>query len=97
MVPGGRRREGNVHMDSIRPGSTFSVNVYLRVPEEATGGELLLHAVQKSAIQRFLNAHFFGTIDLQNFYPEHTFYTQEVLKNIPPIVYTPRVGDVVFI
>ena len=23
------------------------------------------------------NAHFFGTIDLQNFYPEHTFYTQE--------------------
>ncbi|CAE7873574.1 unnamed protein product [Symbiodinium sp. KB8] len=78
MVPGGRRREGNVHMDSVRPGSTLSVNVYLRVPEESSGGELLLHAVQKNAFQRFLNAHFFETIDMQNFYPDQKFYTQEL-------------------
>eukprot|EP00439_Symbiodinium_sp_Y106_P076286 s129_g15.t1 len=109
MVPG-RRREGNVHMDSVTPGSTLSVNVYLRVPEESSGGELLLHAVQKNAFQRFLNAHFFETIDMQNFYPDHKFYTQELqhssrknchfcsmLERIEPIVYRPRVGDVVFI
>ncbi|CAE7282464.1 unnamed protein product [Symbiodinium natans] len=97
MVPGGRRREGNVHMDSVRPGSTLSVNVYLRVPEETSGGELLLHPVQKDALQRYLNAHFFETIDLQNFYPDKKFYTKEMLDGIPPIVYSPRAGDVVFI
>ncbi|CAE7220656.1 unnamed protein product, partial [Symbiodinium necroappetens] len=71
--------------------------MYLRVPEESSGGELLLHAVQKNAFQRFLNAHFFETIDMQNFYPDQKFYTQEMLGRIEPIVYRPRVGDVVFI
>ena len=31
---------------------------YLRVPEESSGGELLLHAVQKNAFQRFLSLGF---------------------------------------
>ncbi|CAE8602509.1 unnamed protein product, partial [Polarella glacialis] len=27
MSPGGRRQDGNVHMDTVVPGSTFSINV----------------------------------------------------------------------
>ena len=33
MVGGGRRVDGNVHMDTVVPGRLFTVNVYLRVPE----------------------------------------------------------------
>lgn len=96
MAPGGRRREGNVHMDTVVPGSTLSMNLYLNVPE-MSGGELVLYPIRKDSLQRYLNSHFFETIDLQNFYPDHDFYTQEMLKEIEPIVYRPAAGDVVFI
>lgn len=96
MEPGGRRREGNVHMDSLVPGTTLSMNLYLNVPE-MLGGELVLYPIRKDSLQRYLNSHFFETIDLQNFYPDHDFYTQEMLKEIEPIVYRPGAGDVVFI
>mmetsp|Transcript_7821 Transcript_7821/g.13650 ORF Transcript_7821/g.13650 Transcript_7821/m.13650 type:complete len:140 (-) Transcript_7821:41-460(-) len=97
MLPGGRRKEGNVHMDTIRPGTTLSVNVYLRVPDDLSGGELVVYPIRKNSFQRFLNSHFFDTIDIQNFHPHHNFYTQELLKQVPPIVFRPQVGDVVFI
>ncbi|CAL1141683.1 unnamed protein product, partial [Cladocopium goreaui] len=84
MEPGGRRREGNVHMDSLVPGTTLSMNLYLNVPE-MLGGELVLYPIRKDSLQRYLNSHFFETIDLQNFYPDHDFYTQEMLKEIEPI------------
>ena len=58
---------------------------------EMSGGELVLYPIRKDALQRFLspgghlshgreakNAHFFETIDMQNFYPEHEFYTKEL-------------------
>lgn len=83
-------------MDTVRPGSTLSMNLYLNVPE-MSGGELVLYPIRKDSLQRYLNSHFFETIDLQNFYPDHDFYTQEMLKEIEPIVYRPGAGDVVFI
>ncbi|CAK9019197.1 Pyrimidine-specific ribonucleoside hydrolase RihB, partial [Durusdinium trenchii] len=44
MEPGGRRKEGNIHMDTVVPGSTLSLNVYLNVPE-MSGGELVIFPV----------------------------------------------------
>ncbi|CAK9097014.1 unnamed protein product, partial [Durusdinium trenchii] len=96
MEPGGRRKEGNIHMDTVVPGSTLSLNVYLNVPE-MSGGELVLYPIRKDSLQRFLNSHFFETIDLQNFFPDKEFYTKEMLKEVEPIVYSPATGDVVFI
>eukprot|EP00971_Amphidinium_carterae_P208279 4132782-Amphidinium_carterae.1 len=96
MSPGGRRLGGNVHMDTVVPGSAISINVYLRVPQgSGCGGELVLYPVQKGMCSRFLNSHFFGTIDVQNFYPDRKFYTDDLLPE--PIVYQPQVGDVVLI
>ncbi|CAE8651390.1 unnamed protein product, partial [Polarella glacialis] len=99
MSPGGRRQDGNVHMDTVVPGSTFSINVYLSVPPGTEGGELVLWPVRKGSLDRFLNAHFFETIEVQNFYPQHTFYTHDLLASgrIEPIVYRPAAGDVVLI
>eukprot|EP00434_Breviolum_minutum_P008015 symbB.v1.2.007070.t1/scaffold414.1/size398445/34 len=96
MEAGGRRKEGNVHMDTVLPHSTLSLNLYLNVPE-MSGGELVLYPVRKTSLQRFLNSHFFETIDLQNFYPNHDFYTKDMLEDIEPIVYRPSAGDVVLI
>eukprot|EP00927_Polykrikos_kofoidii_P086994 TRINITY_DN9911_c0_g3_i1.p1 TRINITY_DN9911_c0_g3~~TRINITY_DN9911_c0_g3_i1.p1 ORF type:complete len:367 (-),score=47.51 TRINITY_DN9911_c0_g3_i1:250-1350(-) len=98
MVPGSRRRNGNTHMDTVVPGSTISVNVYLRVPR-GQGGELVLYPVRKTALDRVLNAHFFETIDIQNFYPGKSFYAEDVLVSgvVEPIVYQPQVGDIVLI
>eukprot|EP00930_Biecheleria_cincta_P073249 TRINITY_DN60561_c0_g1_i1.p1 TRINITY_DN60561_c0_g1~~TRINITY_DN60561_c0_g1_i1.p1 ORF type:complete len:359 (+),score=49.36 TRINITY_DN60561_c0_g1_i1:26-1078(+) len=99
MTPGGRKREGNVHMDSVVPGRTLSVNVYLSVPEDGTGGELILYPIRKGSLDRWLNSHFFSTVEVQNFYPDKTFYTEQLLASgqIEPIIYRPEAGDVVFI
>mmetsp|Transcript_112408 Transcript_112408/g.358964 ORF Transcript_112408/g.358964 Transcript_112408/m.358964 type:complete len:335 (+) Transcript_112408:31-1035(+) len=100
MVAGERRPAGNLHMDTAVPGRTLSVNVYLRVPEgDAAGGELVLYPVRKDALSRVLNSHFFTTVEIQNFYPGRSFYTDGLLasRQIEPIVYRPSPGDVVFI
>lgn len=100
MEPGGRRAEGNVHMDTAVPGQTLSANVYLRVPEgDEAGGELVLYPVEKGLLSRALNSHFFETLEVQNFYPDHNFYTSKLLESgvVKPIVYRPAAGDVVFL
>lgn len=101
MVAGGRRAAGNVHMDTVVPGRTFSVNLYLRVPDSSQddGGEVILYPVKKDALSRVLNGHFFETVDIQNFYPDQTFYTQALLdsEGMEPLVYKPAAGDVVFL
>lgn len=99
MGPGGRKTNGNIHMDTVAPGTTLSANIYLRVPEDRDGGELVLYPTRKRFVDRVLNSHFFDTLEAQNFYPEHTFYTETLLNSgvIEPIVYRPRVGDVVLI
>eukprot|EP00933_Yihiella_yeosuensis_P072550 TRINITY_DN80973_c0_g1_i1.p1 TRINITY_DN80973_c0_g1~~TRINITY_DN80973_c0_g1_i1.p1 ORF type:complete len:376 (-),score=54.24 TRINITY_DN80973_c0_g1_i1:122-1135(-) len=100
MTSGGRHRDGSVHMDVLVPGTNFSINVYLDVPDESFGGgELILYPTKKGQIDRFLNRHFFETIEVQNFYPGREFYTHELLASgkIEPIVYRPSAGDVIFI
>lgn len=90
--------DGNVHMDTVVPGRLFTVNVYLRVPEgDDCGGELVLYPVRKDFLSRVVCSHFFSTIDMQNFYPQHTFYSEKVLQEerLSPLRYKPAVGDVV--
>lgn len=98
MLPGGRRASGNVHMDTMVPGRTISINVYLQVPEgDNVGGEVVLYPVKKGWLARTLNSHFFTTLEVQNFHPELTFYTEEILSGIKPIVHRPAIGDVVIL
>mmetsp|Transcript_67602 Transcript_67602/g.197854 ORF Transcript_67602/g.197854 Transcript_67602/m.197854 type:complete len:334 (-) Transcript_67602:75-1076(-) len=100
MVAGDRRAEGNLHMDTVVPGRNLSINIYLRVPDgDDAGGELVLYPVRKDALSRALNSHFFTTVEIQNFFPGRTFYTDDLLSSseIEPIVYRPAPGDVVFI
>merc|ERR1712129_279451 len=100
MAKGGRRANGNIHMDTVIPGRTMSINLYLQTPEGGNaGGELVLYPVQKGVWSRWLNSHFFNTVEMQNFYPDHTFYTEDVLSaaDMNPIVHRPQAGDVVII
>merc|ERR1712137_1234032 len=97
-APGGRRQQGNLHMDLMVPGCTLSLNAYIQVPDEGQGGELVLYPVKKDFVSRFVNAHFFSTVEIQNFYPDRDFYTEELLaRDIEPLVYQPQQGDVVLI
>merc|ERR1711990_1173948 len=86
-------------MDTVMPGRMMSVNVYLQVPSGSDlGGELVLYPVKKDAWSRWVNSHFFYTVEIQNFFPNHTFYTEEVLaRKIEPIIHRPEIGDVVII